>query len=554
MKIPKREEERTPQAPDISRNYWALGKAAEGMRSIGKGIDEGLNKIGNDLLKIAEEKKRQTQTTEVGQFRLQAMTEWLQESDEWQKTNPDPETFMQEGMKRYQKISDRVGKSIKDPDVQMAYQQSMTMHGLDVAQHLMRQGQVRWLEKNWDERLGVVDTYLKMAGNEPDPGMARVYKGIARTEIDGMKALDQSKATELQRQKMREADQALIENNILLDAEGAKVGLEAGAFPDLNPKDISYYKNKIEERINKNSEQKDRVRIDTIALKLRQQYGNDLSAIQKKLSDIEDMKNTFGQDVDVHVISGVQGYFDRERVRMDADRSAVHHKTFQNATVLWSQNKLTETQVRNWLENDQIDARVGYSMIEALRNPTEAPRNPAAFNSLLQRIYLGVEPPQVIANDILKSNQPRSDKISLLGVAYRDEDKATDGAVRAGLQYIRGRIITRTDLIGKSLIPAEDEAAYLASQAFQQRIKEESATKKRKLTDQEISKIATEIVPIFRPKADELILRTINEKKALGERLKKWSKFKTADAVRNSKELTDEEKVMLLKEKFGFTE
>jgi len=491
MKIPQYQPGNVPPAPSTGPTRWALGQAEQGMNR----ISQGLTDVSNTLNDIAQEKKKISQATQLGESRVNFENEWITQKAEWDKSNPDPDTYYQKGSELYDKVLEKSLRQTKDTGVRDKFKIMMMEHKVTVLDSLGKEANQKWVDTNIASKMNQVDMFADLAGKAADPEYARSYKESARAVIRSMSGnlIHQAQAQVLEKSKMQELDEAGVKNHILIDPVGAAKALEGGDYPDLSPKDRPYYKKEAKTAIKAMENENEDKQVDLMYQKLHRTYGTDYAIIYDRLRDSDYMKQNFG-DVPIKVKTKVEQAFAEEKLRVDQVKHDKSEVVFRDTIVNF--NGMTSQEIRRRVAQEGLDPGKGMALIRELENPPDVPRNPWAFNDMMKRID-GVESSvelDKVANNILGSNQPRGDKISQLGLLYRDEDKTTQLNRKRGHEIIQGQIGPKTDIFGKALPFSEPEAKnyFKATQTMDEEI---SAAKKKgkPLTTQEITDRAFEI-------------------------------------------------------------
>lgn len=555
MKITKLPFQVIGQVPDMGASHRALQGAASGMNQMGQGIAQGLGDIGKIVETIVEQKRKISQATQLGEARVSFENDYLTTKNEWDKTNPDVDTYYQQGSKLYDKVLEKSLKQIDDTKVRDHFKIMMLEHKVTVMDSLGREANQKWRDYNIGGMDRRVEAGEQLISRLNDPVYANAEKESIRGEIRAKAPLllGADRAGDYERAVMRRIDVAAAKTRMIYDPQGLLRALERNEYPDIHPTDrptlIQATKDKIKSQENEDVDKQVDLVVRGLTKDFTSEGKTDYESIEKRLNDFGYIDQTYGPNINTKIIAKARE--DIRSRRLSYEQAAKDKSDVIFKDTILNFNKMTVKEIKNRIING-LNPHTGYALIKELENPPDVPRNPTAFNSLMKRIYEGVEPTDKMTNDILASNQPRGDKMSLLGLAYRDDDKTTDAAVRDADKYLRGYLITKGML--ERVLPPEEEALYNATQGLRQRIKEESATKKRKLTPEEIQKIAKETAPLYRKGLAERIelWRQSNIKEA--GMIQKYNKYDTAEKVKAAKDLTDLEKVEILKNKFHYTD
>jgi hypothetical protein len=553
MNIPKFQPGNVEQAPNPNEAYWGLQQAAAGMNRMGEGISKGLSDVGQAIAKVVETKQKISQATQLGENRVNFENDWINAKTEFDQSNPNPDTYYQDTSKLYDKTVETTLGQIKDPEVQQHFKMMMNEHKVTVLDSLSREASQKWLDTNIASKMAQVDMFVDLAGKATDPEYANSYKEAARGVIRSMggNLIHKTQALDLEQKKMQELDEAGVKNQILIDPTGAAKALAGDGFPDLSPKDRPYYKAQAKTAIKVMENDNENKQVDLVINRMQTKFGQDYTTMEKSINDLNYMQDTFGKDIATNhkVIEKSRDLI--RSMRLSSEQAQKDQSDAIAKDTSLNLGKMTIKEINQRVVNG-MDWRLGEHFKQELLNPPDIPHNPVEFNRLLGVAYNDGLTRQDKAQQILAGRIPKPEKESLLSMAYRDEDKATDNATREGDKYLRGYLITRGPL--EAALPPEEESLYNASQVFHQRIKQQSETAKRSLTPPEISQIAKETAPEFRRGLAARIETWRQSTLKEGAMIQKYNKYKTPESVRAAKDLTEMEKVDILKNKFNYTD
>lgn len=541
--------------PDTSmvRNAIAKEGAAEQnmWQSLGT-LGKGLSSVFQGLAAIDNAKREVRQKTELGNLTVNAETEYLNQKKEFDRSNPNPDTYTVESGKIYDKVVQNTLKQTQDPHVQNMFKIHMNQHKLEILDSANREENRRWIDRDITSKMGQIDSYTKLAGDTTDPALYNTYKENARNVAKSMAVHGEEKARVLESNTMKEIDTAQVRNQILKNPVVAWNNLENGAYPDLDTSDRPLFKKNAETAIKGMQADIEKAQVNHIYQKLQESHGTDYAAIYERLRNQSYMKRNFG-DIDATTKASVERLFAEEKSRFDEAKQITSDAVAKDTSLHMVQ--MTTGEIDRRVREDGLSWQLGEHFKNELSNPPDQPKNPAAYNRLLREITDGILPADKQAEDVLQASMPRADKQELLRYVYRDEDKLGDEAMKKADSYLRKYIITRGLL--EKVLPPEEEALYRAQKGLRQRIAEEQKTLKRKLTPTEIGAAAEEIAPLYRKGLAEMVSKWERTTKAEGAKLKTYMKYKTVEDVRKdykNGKLTWGEATQILKSRFGVNE
>jgi hypothetical protein len=203
-----------PIPADTSIVQGAIDRAASTIsRGIGSAA-QGFGELAHTIEKVAKEKQRVSQTTKLGELRVSAEKEYLAWKEDFDRSGPNPDTYVQDNEKAYDKIINNTLKQTQDRHVQDAFKITMNQHKLEILNAATREENRLWIDKNLSEKMGQIDAYVKLAGDSTDAALYSSYKTSARAVVQSMSGnlLHKEKARELEASTMKEIDTAQVRN------------------------------------------------------------------------------------------------------------------------------------------------------------------------------------------------------------------------------------------------------------------------------------------------------------------------------------------------------